>query len=196
MAKDKISEASCALLAIGGSAGSLDVLLRVLPFVNTPINFAVLIVLHRKKAIGSDLADLLALRVHFPVREIGDKEPIQPGTIYVVPPDYHVLVEKTQLFSLDYSEKVNYSRPSIDVIFESAALAYGPALTCLLLSGANADGAEGLRIAKSKGATIAVQDPRTADAPQMPEQGLLRSQAEIVLRPEEMAAFIQSLNSR
>lgn len=193
MAKDKINTAPCALLVIGGSAGSLDVLLRILPFITTPLNFAVLIVLHRKKAIGSDLADLLALRIRFPVKEIGDKEQIHPGTFYVAPPDYHVLIEKTHLFSLDYSEKINYSRPSIDVTFESAAMVYGSELACLLLSGANADGAEGLRIAKNHGARIAVQDPKTADSPQMPEQGLLRSQPDTILKPEEMADFILSL---
>lgn len=180
------------MLVVGGSAGSIEVLLRFLPGIRNNLQFPVLIVLHRKAA-GSDLADLLGSRCSLPVREIGDKESIEPGTVYVAPGDYHVLIEKTPVFALDYSEKVNYSRPSIDVAFESATAIYGASLVCLLLSGANADGAEGLRLAKANGARVAVQDPATADAPEMPSQGRLRAGVDLLLRPEEIAGFINAL---
>lgn len=192
MAKATINN-PCKLLIIGGSAGSIDVLLKILPALKPELDFAIVIVLHRKSDPDASLADLFSTRTTIPVREIEDKEPIRPGVIYVAPADYHLLFEKNNIFSLDFSEKVNYSRPSIDVVFESASDMCGKGLTCLLLSGANADGVAGMKIAKANGGRLAVQDPDTADSFFMPLQAILETDVDQILKKEEIAGFINSL---
>jgi two-component system chemotaxis response regulator CheB len=192
MEKNKMIPAG-KILVIGGSAGSLEVLLQLIPAIKNPILFAIIIVLHRKNSSDSSLADLLAGKTKIPVREIEDKEFILSNHIYLAPGDYHLLFEKNKTFSLDFSEKVNYSRPSIDVAFETAADAYGNDLTCLLLSGANADGSAGMKHAKNKGGQVAVQDPQTASSPQMPLTAMQHTGVDIVLNIEQMSAFINAL---
>lgn len=192
MEKDQIAP-SLNLLLIGGSAGSLAVLLEVLPQLTVDSSLAIVIVVHRKNTPDSLLSELLASRSGLVVNEIGDKEPINGGMVYLAPPDYHVLFEADQSLSLDVSEKVNYSRPSIDVAFISAAEVYRNRLTCLLLSGANADGVEGLKQASKLGARMAVQEPSTAEAPYMPQHAVLRIPGITQLKPSEMAGFIHTL---
>lgn len=181
------------LLVVGGSAGSLDVILTFIPKLRTDLPFAILLVLHRKSNASSVLIDLLAAKTPLPVKEAEEKEPLLAGKIYLAPPDYHLLVEKDFTVSLDDSEKVHHSRPSIDVTFETAAEAYGPALACLLLSGANADGAEGIRWAKQlKGLTL-VQDPRTAEVSYMPQQAIDTQSVDKVVSVLQMHEVINSL---
>lgn len=180
-------------LAIGGSAGSLDVLLKVLPNISPKIDFPIIIVIHRKQGTDSLLSDLLSHRTQLKVKEADEKEKILDGHIYVAPSDYHLLIEKDYTFSLDYSEKINYSRPSIDVTFQTAADAYGDRLVCLLLSGSNADGVNGLIYAKKNGGITLVQHPDSAQVTYMPEQAILRANVSSVLQIEEMADYINSL---
>lgn len=161
-----------AMLVIGGSAGSLEFLIRTLPLLWAGYGLAVVVVLHRKSNGDSTLTDVLASRTCLVVKEIEEKEAILPGVIYIAPADYHVLIEQDFTFSLDYSEKVNYSRPSIDITFESAADVYGERLACLLLSGSNADGVEGMRVVKACGGLTAVQDPAKSEMPFMPRRAL------------------------
>lgn len=181
------------LLIIGGSAGSLDVLLKVLPEVNQNLNFAIVIVIHRKQGTDSLLTDLLAHRTKLSVKEADEKEKIVNGKVYIAPSDYHLLIEKDFTFSLDYSEKINYSRPSIDVTFQSAADAYGENLVCLLLSGSNADGVNGLISVKKNGGVTLAQNPESAQVSYMPEQAILRANVSAILPIEEMADYINSL---
>jgi two-component system, chemotaxis family, protein-glutamate methylesterase/glutaminase len=181
------------ILVIGGSAGSLEALLQFLPQVKKEITFSIVIVLHRKSASESMLTNLLQSRTPMHVREIEDKEKILPSVIYIAPANYHVLIEKDDSFSLDVSEKINYSRPSIDVSFETAADVYGPAAAALLLSGANADGTEGLKCIKEKGGKVLIQQPSSAEVSYMPEQALKEIDAYAVLKTEEIAAFINEL---
>jgi len=192
MEKNKIVR-PCRMLVIGGSAGSIEVILKVLPDLKKYFSFTIVIVLHRKSSADSSLSELFSTRTEIPVKEIEDKEIIQQGFIYVAPADYHLLFEKNNFFALDSSEKINYSRPSIDVTFESAADIYKADLTCLLLSGANADGMEGLKFVKSTGGQLAVQDPDTAESPFMPRHALLENEIDFVLDPEKMAEFINGL---
>ena len=119
-----------------------------------------------------------------------DKTALVPGNIYVAPPDYHLLFEKDGLLALDTSEKVNYSRPSIDVSFESAASVYGSSLLAILLSGANADGTKGLTAVKSAGGKTAVQDPKTAEMPFMPEHALVHSRPDKILSLDEIVGTL------
>src|SRR6202044_2385913 len=143
-------------LVIGGSAGSLQVVLSLLAAIGDDFPIPVLIVLHRNGGFESSLEDLFSTRTRLPIKEVEEKDPLHAGTIYLCPADYHVLLEKDHSFSLDYSERVHFSRPSIDVTFRSAADVFGPGLICLLLSGGNADGAEGMQYAKERGGLTVV----------------------------------------
>ncbi len=115
------------------------------------------------------MTELLQARCRVAVREAEDKEPISGGTVYFAPPDYHRLVENDRHLTLSDDEPVLYSRPSIDVLFESAADAYGPGLVGVVLSGANRDGANGLKAVAEAGGTVIVQNPDSAYAAAMPE---------------------------
>ncbi len=177
MEKDKLARR---LFVIGGSAGSLTMVLKILPCLNLS-DACVIIVFHRKQTEDAVLLDILANKTQYEVKEVEDKDPLNQGIIYVAPADYHVLIEKDCSMTLDDSEKVNYSRPSIDVTFESAAEAFGNRLVCFLLSGANADGVDGLVKAKNLGAKIIVQDPAAAEVPFMPQKGLDNVDADLIL---------------
>lgn len=181
------------LLVMAGSAGSLEVLLRVLPQLNPALLVPLVVVLHRRNPNDSILTRLLAARTTLTVLEVEEKEMPVAGVVYIVPADYHLLFEKDGSFALDDSERVNYSRPSIDVVFESAADVFGPGLTCVLLSGANADGAAGSRYARSKGATVIVQAPDSAAVSYMPEQAISLNAADHIWNEAQMVAYINSL---
>jgi two-component system chemotaxis response regulator CheB len=181
------------LIVIGGSAGSLQVILNLLAGFPPDFQVSILIVLHRNGIFDSSLEELFSSRTSALVKEVEEKEPVLPGTIYICPADYHVLLEKDHSFSLDYSERVNYSRPSIDVTFRSAADSFGEELIGVLLSGGNADGAEGLEYIKGKGGMVIVQDPATAEVPYMPAQAVLKGYVDFIVPAVELPAFIGGL---
>ncbi len=180
------------VVVIGGSTGSIDVLLQLLPALPNPLTFAMVVVIHRKNTSDSALVNLLAVRTHVPVQEVEDKDVLTPGTIYLAPADYHLLLEKDGTFTLDYSEKVHYSRPSIDVTFESVADVYGSGVTGILLSGANADGTAGLQAISQAGGTTIVQHPDTAQVAYMPQQAIQNVQIDYILTAPEMIQFLNS----
>ncbi|WP_442589578.1 chemotaxis protein CheB [Pedobacter sp. AW31-3R] len=184
----------CDALVIGGSAGSLDVLLKVLPSVNPAITFPIVIVIHRKHGTDSLLPELLSGRTKLVVKEVDEKEVLKPGTVYIAPSDYHTLIEQDGTFSLDYSEKVNYSRPSIDVTFQTAAEVYKEKLVCLLLSGSNADGVNGLISVKAWGGKAVIQDPESAQVAYMPAQAAANVKIDYILPIEDIADFINLLS--
>lgn len=181
------------VILIGGSAGSLDALLKILPSIHPEFIHSIVIVLHRKFSNDNILTGLLSLKTVLKVREVEEKDPIQRGYIYIAPGDYHLLFEKDFSFSLDDSEKVNYSRPSIDVAFQSAADVLGSSLVCILLSGANADGTEGCKYAKEKGGTTVAQLPRSAEVAYMPSQAIASNVVDYVLDIEGIISFINQL---
>jgi two-component system chemotaxis response regulator CheB len=160
-------------VVIGASAGAIQALSRILP--DLPENYLVpiLIVVH-VPADGSDLPQLFQAKCKVAVKEAEDKEPILPGIIYFAPPDYHLLVEADRTVSLSLDQPVLYSRPSIDVLFESAADAYGADLTGIILTGANEDGARGLAAVARAGGVALVEDPADAFAKAMPSGALAR----------------------
>lgn len=192
MAQDLLKQA-IKLIIIGGSAGSLDVILKLIPALQPTLPFAIILVTHRKPTSDDILVELLNTRTSWTVKEAEEKEPILPNIIYVAPADYHLLLEKSQTFSLDVSEKVNYSRPSIDITFESAAEVYTSSLLTILLSGANADGVEGMQQVKRRGGFCVVQDPATAEVAFMPQQAIDKVDVDKILPAGELAAFINSL---
>ena len=181
------------LVVIGGSAGSLQVILKTLQFLDDQFDIPILLVLHRLVNTDSPLEDLLRFRTRMHAGEVEEKEPIRPSHIYVTPADYHVLIEKDHTFSLDYSEKVNFSRPSIDVVFRSAADAFGADLLCILLSGANGDGALGLQHVQRLQGTTVVQSPADAQVPYMPEQALKLITPDHVLDGDQLSGLLNSL---
>lgn len=172
------------MVVIGGSAGSLEVVMKIVP--HLPAGATYVVVLHRKADGESMLADILGRRTSLAVREVEDKEPILPDTIHIAPADYHLLFENKKTFSLDSSEKVHHSRPSIDVTFESAATVFGAASLGVLLSGANADGAAGLLRIRNAGGTTLVQDPRTADVAYMPEQAIALGAGMVIANDDDL----------
>jgi two-component system chemotaxis response regulator CheB len=192
MAKNSITN-GCGLLIIGGSAGSFDVILKTLPYLRTDLPFPVIIVLHRKNVSESNLADLFNSKTRLAVKEAEEKEPLSAGDVYIAPADYHLLIEKDKTLSLDFSEKVNYSRPSIDVTFETAAEVYGSKLVCVLLSGASSDGTEGLKTVKRYGGTVIVQNPQTAKVAYMPEQAIAEVEVDRIVEENDIGKLINSL---
>ena len=183
----------CKLLLIGGSAGSLEVLMAILPKLKVIRNFSIVIILHRKSAEDSALEDLIALKTIIPLGRIEDKEIMKAGFIYVAPSDYHLLFEKNKQFSLDVSEKVNYSRPSIDVSFESAAIAFGKKCTAILLSGANADGTSGLKAIQNVGGKVIIQNPENAIMAFMPQNAFSTITPDYVLEVDEILEYINAI---
>jgi two-component system chemotaxis response regulator CheB len=181
------------LLIIGGSAGSLQVILELLTGLRAGFPLPILVVLHRNSNFESSLEDLFSSRTDLPIKEVEEKEAILPGIVYLCPADYHVLLEKEYTFSLDYSERVHFSRPSIDVSFRSAADVYGPGLISLLLSGGNADGAEGIQYIQERGGVTIVQDPQTADMPFMPQQAISRIKVDHIVPAGELPDLIKGL---
>lgn len=180
-------------IVIGGSAGSLQVIMAFLAAIPADLPLPILIVLHRNKGFESSLDELFSSRTMAPVKEVEEKDIAAPGTVYICPADYHVLLETDHSFSLDYSERVNYSRPSIDVTFCSAADSFGEGLIALLLSGGNADGVEGLEYIRAKGGVAIVQDPDTADVPFMPQQAINKGCIDYIVPADEIPAFIMGL---
>lgn len=192
MAKGKANESRA--VVIGGSAGALDALSTLLPLLPARFSLPIALVLHLLPGKPSQLASVLGMHTSLFVRETDDKQPFTPGSIFVAPPNYHLLIEKTGCLSLSVEDPVLFSRPSINVLFESAAEAYGPALVGVLLSGANEDGAEGLlQIAQAGGVTI-VQAPESATAPAMPAAALRLFQPDHVLPVAGIGAFLAGLS--
>jgi two-component system chemotaxis response regulator CheB len=184
------------LLVIGGSAGSLQIILSALSAIGDDFPMPVLVVIHRNGIFESNLEELFYSRTAMVTKEVEEKDQPMAGTVYLCPADYHVLFEKDHSFSLDYSERVHFSRPSIDVTFRSAADVYGPGVIGLLLSGGNADGAEGLAYMQERGGRTIVQDPLTADVPYMPQQAISRMKPNFIVPSEEIPAFIRQLGYR
>ena len=169
------------MVVIGGSAGGVDALVGLVPALPAGFKPAVTCILHVPPDRDSRLAELFALRAALPVREAQDKEPIQPGTVYFAGSGYHLSIEQDRSFSLSCEPPVQFARPAIDILMESAADVYGPALAGILLTGANFDGAEGMcRIRECGGLTI-VQDPDEAQARSMPEEAIRRCAPHLVL---------------
>jgi two-component system chemotaxis response regulator CheB len=129
------------------------------------------------------------------VKEVDEKEKIRPGVVYTAPPNYHVLVEEDETFSLSMEERINFARPSIDVFFQSAADVYGPHLVGVVLTGANNDGSQGLKIIKEKGGLTIVQDPDTAEVDGMPRAAIQATKIDHILPLEQISPLLVKLGS-
>lgn len=180
-------------IAIGGSAGALEALALILPALPRDFPLPIALVLHLPAQRPNVVPEVLAAGCALQVREAADKEPLLPATLYVAPPGYHLLIERTLTLALSVDEPVRFSRPSIDVLFESAADAYGPALLGVLLSGASDDGAQGLASIKRAGGRTLVQAPESARSPAMPAAGARAAAVDWTLPPEQIGPWLVQL---
>jgi two-component system chemotaxis response regulator CheB len=201
-------------IVIGGSAGGIQALMQLLPALPPAAPVAVVVVLHLMRGQRSVLADILRPLCRMAVLEAEDKMPLEPGRIYVAPPDYHLLVDGAAIaegepptvgaadgealprrwLALSADEPVKFSRPSIDLLFESAADLFGRALLGVLLSGGNDDGVDGLEAIRAAGGLAIVQQPATAQVPFMPEAAIRRGCVDGVLPIAELSQLFQALD--
>ncbi|HEY4015301.1 MAG TPA: chemotaxis protein CheB [Polyangiaceae bacterium] len=182
-------------IVMGGSAGGIDALRVLLPLLPATLDVPVLVVLH----VAADTTHAWASvfpQCRLPIREAEDKQIAEPGSVTIAPPAYHLLVDDGSRLALSIDEPVNLSRPSIDVLFESAAWAYRDHLLAVLLSGANADGAAGLAAVVRAGGLAWVQSPETALMPVMPRAGLHAAPPARAMTLAQMVEALQTWQTR
>jgi two-component system chemotaxis response regulator CheB len=181
------------LIVIGTSWGGLEALSRLLAGLHDDVHQPIVVAQHRSpESEDLILERLLQYHTRRVVRDWDDKTPLERDHVYLGPPDYHVLVEDGHL-ALSTDAPVQFARPSIDVLFESAADAYGDRAIGIVLTGANADGARGLARIKGRGGVAIVQDPATSEKRAMPDAALAMTAADAVLPVEEIPAFLFGL---
>lgn len=182
-------------VAIGASAGAVQALQAILPAMAAGYGLPVLVVVHVPPDRANMLVPLFQARCAITVKEAEDKEPALPGVIYFAPSDYHLLVEPDESLALSVDEPVNYSRPSIDVLFESAADTYGAGLVGVVLTGANHDGAAGLRAIINAGGLAVVEDPGGAYATAMPLAAIKACPSARVMTLDAIASYLSNLGA-
>jgi two-component system, chemotaxis family, protein-glutamate methylesterase/glutaminase len=184
------------LVVVGTSWGGLQAVSRLLSDLPPDFEPPVAIAQHRHPdSQHGTLQDLLQRQITRPVVEVEDKLAVEPGQVYVAPPDYHLLVERGR-FALSVDDRVRYARPSIDVLFESAADVYGERLIGIILTGANDDGARGLARIREVGGVALIQEPSSATKRAMPEAAIAATPAAAILPLEEIGAYIHELCAR
>ncbi|NQV01051.1 MAG: chemotaxis protein CheB [Bacteroidia bacterium] len=180
-------------VVIGSSAGGLNALKSIFEALDDQFPLPVIIVQHVSPDADNYLSSFLDNMKKIKVKEADEKEVPQPGVAYIAPPNYHLLMEQDRSFTLTVGERVNYARPSIDVLFETAAEAYRESLIGIILTGANNDGSIGLRKIKALGGIAIVQDPEEAESDSMPRSALEAAKPDHVLKLKEIANFLNSL---
>lgn len=181
-------------VVIGGSAGAFDILRMLLGSLPRSLPCPVIIVVHLP-AHSNGLAEVFRNETPLPVKQAEDKEPIEPGTIYIAPPSYHLLIESHRAFALSADPPVHFSRPAIDVLFEAASDVYGAELIGILLSGASDDGAAGLHEIHRAGGITIVQAPSSADTAIMPAAALALFDPTHIWSPDEIVTGLNRLLS-
>jgi len=183
-------------VVIGVSAGGSAALAALLPGLPEDFPLPVLVVQHLPPGNGGYLVESLDQKCAMVVKEAEEKETLRPGCMYIAPPDYHLLVERDETLSLSVDEKVNYSRPSIDVLFESAAYAWSSGVIGVILTGASTDGSKGLALIKERDGMTIVQDPTIAEQPIMPRAAIDAADVDHVLGLEEIGELLIELGTR
>jgi two-component system chemotaxis response regulator CheB len=180
------------LVVIGCSMGGMEALKIIFSALPKDFPVPIAVVQHRYRTSNEGLPAFLRRHAKLDVVDSTDKEWIKPGTVYLAPANYHLLVERGEL-SLSVDEAVAYSRPSIDVLFESAAMAYGSNVIGVVLTGANADGAKGAARIKDRGGFVVVQDPATAESPAMPQAAVDATRVDRILPLDRIGPFLVEL---
>ncbi|HEX8961492.1 MAG TPA: chemotaxis protein CheB [Rhodocyclaceae bacterium] len=180
-------------VAIGVSSGGVQALKLLLGELPRDYPLPILIVQHISPDAGNGMAKLLDDLCAIRIKEADEQDRIVPATVYLAPPNYHLLVEREGFLSLSADPPVSYARPSVDVLFESAAAVFGPQLVAIVLTGANWDGARGVQAVKRRGGVVIVQDPADADTPQMPQAALAAVDVDHVVPLAAMPALLRRL---
>jgi len=183
-------------IVIGVSAGGISALSTILPQLPGNFPLPVIIVQHISPNTDNFMVNHFNHICQLKVKEADEKESIQPGTVYFAPPNYHLLVETDFTFSLSVEERVNFSRPSIDVLFESAADAWHTGLIGIILTGASTDGSKGMRIIKKRGGYTIAQDPQEAEVPVMPEAAIKIGGVDRKMTLSEITTFLLNLQKQ
>ena len=181
------------IVAIAASAGGITALSRVLGGLPGGFPVPVLVVQHLDPRHKTVIAEVLGRRANLPVRLAQEGDKAQPGTIYVAPPNRHLLVGADGVLTLSSSELVHFVRPSADLLFESVAGSYGPRAVACVLTGTGSDGAMGASAVKSRGGTVIAEDPETAEFKSMPEAAVASGSVDFILPLDEIAAVIRGL---
>ncbi len=171
-------------IVIGVSSGGMNAMKTMFPLLPKEFNIPIIIVQHISANSENLWIRLLNDKSNLEIKEADEKEKIEHGKIYIAPPNYHLLVEKNKTFSLSIDERVNFARPSIDVLFESAAEAYNNKLIGVILTGSNNDGTKGLKLIKEYGGLTIAQDPSTAESSFMPASAIAAMQVDYILSLE------------
>ncbi len=179
-------------IVMGGSAGSMGAFLEIFSSLPNDFRLPIIIACHVHPLDNGGLVEFFCQQSPLTIKEADDKEPILPGHVYFPPANYHLLVEPDETFSLTVDPKVNYARPSIDVLFESAAFVYGDRLIGILLTGANPDGAKGISSIKKMGGHTIAQNPDSAEYPVMPQAAIDTGDVDTILSVEQIGNFIKS----
>ena len=180
------------IVVVGCSMGGMQALQTIFEAVPQDFPLPIAVVQHRYKTSNEGLPAFLRRHAHLKVVDADDKQWVEPGTVYLAPANYHLLVERGEL-SLSVDEAVAYSRPSIDVLFESAADAYGSGVIGVVLTGANSDGARGAARIKKRGGFVIAQDPATAESPAMPQAAIEAARVDRILPLDRIGPFLVEL---
>lgn len=183
-------------VVIGSSAGGINALTKVLSVLPTDFSLPIVIVQHLHPESGHHLPHILSTKSALKIKQADEKELIKTGWAYLAPPNYHLLIEEDFTFSLSLESPVNYSRPSIDVLFESAVYAYRQHLIGIILTGANHDGSLGLKKIKEMGGFTIVQDPKTAEADAMPKAAIEATTIDKILPLQDIGLYLLQLVNR
>lgn len=186
----------CEALVLGASAGAVNALNQLLPHVPRNARIPIVVVVHLPANRPSLLPELFASRCAVHVAEPEDKQPLLAGSIWFAPSNYHLLIETDRSFSLSLEAPVNFSRPSIDVLFETAADAYGKSLCAIVLTGANEDGAQGALAIRHAGGLVIAQDPSSAEAKEMPSATISLATPQIVATLPDIAKLVRQATQR
>jgi two-component system chemotaxis response regulator CheB len=179
-------------VVVGTSAGGIEALGVLLPALPATMPFPVVIVVHMPPRETSPIVNIFKSRCAIDVREPVDKEPVAGGVAWFAPPNYHLLIESDRTFALSIDAPLNFSRPSIDALFESAAPVYGRELVAIVLTGANEDGADGAAAIRDAGGVVIVQDPTTAEMGLMPRAAVARARPQATGTLQEIAALLRA----
>lgn len=182
-------------VVIGASSGAVEALSAVLPKLPAEFPLPIMIVVHVPPDNKSVIVDLFRQKCQLRVKEAEDKESLLGGVVYFAPPDYHLLIELDRRLSLSNEEPVHFSRPAIDVLFETAADAFGSGLIGIVLTGSNCDGAQGLKAVRDAGGLPIVQDPALAHSPAMPQAALNACPASTTMSLEQIGTYLQEIST-
>lgn len=183
------------VVVIGCSAGGFTLVFDIISKLPKNFPIPVIVVIHRSRKHKSSIEEILNNKSKVMVKVAGDKDQLKRGNVYFAPSDYHLLLEPDESITLDCSEPVLFSRPSIDVTFESVADVFNDQMIAILLSGANSDGANGICYIHRKNGFIVVQDPESAEVRTMPEAAIAKCSADLILSNAEIFSFMENLAS-